>query len=173
MILELCKGSARGFVDSQMIQSYLDRLPISSATTDVSASKADTLKTNQNPLKIILEWQASSLWQYSDAELKTTESTFTALVQSLLKDPIERAYFFQVRQIPTVSPIRIFLTTLKVNRNVKCLTGGISSGIWATIWCCSACVIVGAAVQTGKNASSSRFKTGMTWSIQLFYLCRK
>ncbi|XP_029351161.1 zinc finger and SCAN domain-containing protein 2 isoform X2 [Echeneis naucrates] len=30
-----------------------------------------------------------------DAEVKTTESTFIALVQSLLKDPIERAYFFQ------------------------------------------------------------------------------
>ncbi|XP_063357011.1 zinc finger protein 502-like isoform X2 [Pelmatolapia mariae] len=30
-----------------------------------------------------------------DAEVKTTESTFVALVQSLLKDPIERAYFFQ------------------------------------------------------------------------------
>ncbi|XP_040885646.1 zinc finger protein 184-like [Toxotes jaculatrix] len=66
LILELCKGSARGSVDSQMIQSYLDRLPITSANTD-----------------------------YRDAEVKTTESTFIALVQSLLKDPVERAYFFQ------------------------------------------------------------------------------
>lgn len=31
--------------------------------------------------------------------MKTTESTFTELVQSLLKDPVERAYFFQVRLI--------------------------------------------------------------------------
>ncbi|XP_063761388.1 zinc finger protein 3 homolog isoform X2 [Eleginops maclovinus] len=30
-----------------------------------------------------------------DAEVQTTESTFIALVQSLLKDPVERAYFFQ------------------------------------------------------------------------------
>ncbi|XP_068611674.1 uncharacterized protein si:zfos-932h1.3 [Brachionichthys hirsutus] len=60
LILELCKDSARGSVDSQMIQSYLDRLPIS-----------------------------------SDAEVNTTESIFIALVQSLLKDPVERAYFFQ------------------------------------------------------------------------------
>ncbi|XP_028256697.1 zinc finger protein 502 isoform X2 [Parambassis ranga] len=30
-----------------------------------------------------------------DAEVRTTESTFIALVQSLLKDPVERAYFFQ------------------------------------------------------------------------------
>lgn len=66
LILELCKGSARGSVDSQVIQSYLDRLPITSANTD-----------------------------YRDAEVKTTESTFIALVQSLLKDPVERAYFFQ------------------------------------------------------------------------------
>ncbi|XP_070785455.1 zinc finger protein 502 [Enoplosus armatus] len=66
LILELCKGSARGSVDAQVIQSYLDRLPITSAKTD-----------------------------YRDAEVKTTESTFIALVQSLLKDPIERAYFFQ------------------------------------------------------------------------------
>ncbi|KAF1372235.1 hypothetical protein PFLUV_G00263080 [Perca fluviatilis] len=66
LILELCKGSARGSVDSQLIQSYLDRLPIASANTD-----------------------------YRDAEVKTTESTFIALVQSLLKDPVERAYFYQ------------------------------------------------------------------------------
>nr|XP_020455124.1 zinc finger protein 813-like isoform X2 [Monopterus albus] len=65
-ILELCKGSARGSVDSQVIQSYLDRLPLISTNTD-----------------------------YRDAEVKTAESTFTALVQSLLKDPVERAYFFQ------------------------------------------------------------------------------
>ncbi|XP_059181457.1 zinc finger protein 37 [Centropristis striata] len=63
LILELCKGSTRGSVDSHVIQSYLERLPI---TTD-----------------------------YRDTELKTTESTFIALVQSLLKDPVERAYFFQ------------------------------------------------------------------------------
>lgn len=43
----------------------------------------------------------------------------------------------------------------------QCFTGGVPSGIWTTIWCCSACVIVGAAVQTGKTASSSRFKTGI------------
>ncbi|XP_076015099.1 uncharacterized protein LOC143007581 isoform X2 [Genypterus blacodes] len=66
LILELCKDSSRGSVDSQMIQSYLDRLPITSANTD-----------------------------YRDTEVKTTESTFIALVQSLLKDPTERAYFFQ------------------------------------------------------------------------------
>ncbi|KAM8739769.1 uncharacterized protein AB9X84_019856 [Acanthopagrus schlegelii] len=66
LILELCKGSVRGFVDSQAIQSLLDRFPINSANTD-----------------------------YRDAEVKTTESTFIALVQSLLKDPVERAYFFQ------------------------------------------------------------------------------
>ncbi|XP_069020893.1 uncharacterized protein [Embiotoca jacksoni] len=66
LILELCKGSARGSVDCQLVQSHLDRLPITSANTD-----------------------------HRDAEVKTTESTFIALVQSLLKDPIERAYFFQ------------------------------------------------------------------------------
>ncbi|XP_077956501.1 uncharacterized protein LOC120817673 isoform X2 [Gasterosteus aculeatus] len=66
LILELCKGSARGFVDSQAIQSHLDRLPITAADSD-----------------------------YRDAEVRTTESTFVALVQSLLKDPVERAYFFQ------------------------------------------------------------------------------
>lgn len=31
--------------------------------------------------------------------MKTTETTFIALVQSLLKDPVERAYFFQVRPV--------------------------------------------------------------------------
>ncbi|KAM9328406.1 uncharacterized protein KZ484_019759 [Pholidichthys leucotaenia] len=66
LILELCKGSARGSVDPQVIQSYLDRLPLASENTD-----------------------------YRDAEVKATESTFIALVQSLLKDPAERAYFFQ------------------------------------------------------------------------------
>uniref|UniRef100_A0A3Q4GNN7 C2H2-type domain-containing protein n=1 Tax=Neolamprologus brichardi TaxID=32507 RepID=A0A3Q4GNN7_NEOBR len=60
----LCKGSTRGSVDSQAIQSHLDRLPVTSENTDVST-------------------------------LKRSESTFVALVQSLLKDPIERAYFFQ------------------------------------------------------------------------------
>ncbi|KAI3366713.1 hypothetical protein L3Q82_009378, partial [Scortum barcoo] len=66
LILELCKGSTRGCVDSQVIQNYLDALPITSENTD-----------------------------FSDAEVKTTESTFIALVQSLLKDPVEREYFFQ------------------------------------------------------------------------------
>ncbi|XP_051811672.1 TERF1-interacting nuclear factor 2-like isoform X2 [Acanthochromis polyacanthus] len=66
LILELCKGSTSGSVDCQVIQSYLDRLPITATNTD-----------------------------YRDADVKTTESTFIALVQSLLKDPIERAYFFQ------------------------------------------------------------------------------
>ncbi|XP_012725156.2 zinc finger protein 184 isoform X1 [Fundulus heteroclitus] len=66
LILELCKGSPLE-VKTQEIQSYLERLPASSANTD----------------------------QCTDAEVKTTESTFIALVQSLLKDPAERAYFFQ------------------------------------------------------------------------------
>ncbi|TWW64751.1 zinc finger protein 432-like isoform X1 [Takifugu flavidus] len=66
LILELCKGSARGSVDSQAIQSYLSKFPMASADPD-----------------------------YRDSEVKTTESTFIALVQSLLKDPAERAYFFQ------------------------------------------------------------------------------
>ncbi|KAG7497097.1 zinc finger 665-like isoform X1 [Solea senegalensis] len=66
LVLELCKGSARGSVDSQLIQSHLDRLPITSANTECR-----------------------------DAEVKTTEYTFIALVRSLLKDPVERAYFFQ------------------------------------------------------------------------------
>lgn len=65
-ISELCKGSDLGEVNTQEIQSYLRRLPVSSANADVE-----------------------------DAEVKTTESTFVALVQSLLKDPAERAYFFQ------------------------------------------------------------------------------
>uniref|UniRef100_A0A3Q3VKX1 C2H2-type domain-containing protein n=1 Tax=Mola mola TaxID=94237 RepID=A0A3Q3VKX1_MOLML len=42
-----------------------------------------------------LKLHDSYLWQCSDAEVKKTESTFIALVQSLLKDPVERAYFFQ------------------------------------------------------------------------------
>ncbi|XP_030006511.1 zinc finger protein with KRAB and SCAN domains 7 [Sphaeramia orbicularis] len=66
LILELCKGTGRGSVDAQVVQSYLDRLPISSTNAD-----------------------------YREAEVETTESTFIALVQSLLKDPVERAYFFQ------------------------------------------------------------------------------
>ncbi|RVE56628.1 hypothetical protein OJAV_G00223460 [Oryzias javanicus] len=64
LILELCKGSVRGDIDSEVIQNYLERFPITS--TD-----------------------------FADAELRTTQSTFIALIQSLLKDPIERAYFFQ------------------------------------------------------------------------------
>ncbi|XP_017266988.1 zinc finger protein 334 [Kryptolebias marmoratus] len=66
LILELCKGSARGDVDSQVIKSSLERFPVTCANTDSV-----------------------------DTEVKTTECTFIALVQSLLKDPIERAYFFQ------------------------------------------------------------------------------
>ena len=34
--------------------------------------------------------------QPRDADLERTESMFISLVQSLLKDPTERAYFFQV-----------------------------------------------------------------------------
>ncbi|XP_054910709.1 zinc finger protein 16-like isoform X2 [Poeciliopsis prolifica] len=64
LILELCKGSALGEFDAQGIQSYLERLPVSSADC-------------------------------MDPDVKTTELTFVALVQSLLKDPAERAYFFQ------------------------------------------------------------------------------
>uniref|UniRef100_A0A8C9WZN3 Si:zfos-932h1.3 n=1 Tax=Sander lucioperca TaxID=283035 RepID=A0A8C9WZN3_SANLU len=41
-----------------------------------------------------LKARVSRSW-YRDAEVKTTESTFIALVQSLLKDPVERAYFYQ------------------------------------------------------------------------------
>uniref|UniRef100_A0A1A7Z491 C2H2-type domain-containing protein n=1 Tax=Iconisemion striatum TaxID=60296 RepID=A0A1A7Z491_9TELE len=66
LILELCKGSARGDVDSDVIQTYLEGFPVTSANTDTV-----------------------------DTEVRTTECTFIALVQSLLKDPIERAYFFQ------------------------------------------------------------------------------
>lgn len=36
LILELCKGSVRGSVDTQVIQSYLGKFPISSANADVS-----------------------------------------------------------------------------------------------------------------------------------------
>lgn len=39
LILELCKGSARGSVDSQVIQRHLERLPITSVNTDVSTAK--------------------------------------------------------------------------------------------------------------------------------------
>nr|XP_057933580.1 zinc finger and SCAN domain-containing protein 2 isoform X2 [Doryrhamphus excisus] len=63
LILELCKGSVRGCVDSQKIQAHLENLPLTS--------------------------------DHGDAEVKAAESTFVALVQSLLKDPAERAYFFQ------------------------------------------------------------------------------
>ncbi|XP_034018985.1 zinc finger protein 354B-like isoform X2 [Thalassophryne amazonica] len=66
LILELCKGSSCGSVDSRVIQQHLDRLPVTSENTD-----------------------------YRDADVKSTEATFIALVQSLLKDPVERAYFFQ------------------------------------------------------------------------------
>lgn len=41
LILELCKGSALGEVDAQGIQSYLERLPVSSA--DVSFKKLLTV----------------------------------------------------------------------------------------------------------------------------------
>nr|XP_061817486.1 zinc finger protein 502-like [Nerophis lumbriciformis] len=63
LILELCKGSVRGSVDFQTVQTHLEKLPLQS--------------------------------NHSDAEVKAAESTFVALVQSLLKDPAERAYFFQ------------------------------------------------------------------------------
>uniref|UniRef100_A0A8C6KVF3 Si:zfos-932h1.3 n=1 Tax=Nothobranchius furzeri TaxID=105023 RepID=A0A8C6KVF3_NOTFU len=66
LILELCKGSARHDVDSDVIQTYLEGFPVTSATTDVC--KLMILDAN---------------------------CTFIALVQSLLKDPAERAYFFQ------------------------------------------------------------------------------
>lgn len=41
LILELCKGSGRGSQNSQVIQSYLEKLPLSTASADVSASGAD------------------------------------------------------------------------------------------------------------------------------------
>ncbi|KAG7267395.1 hypothetical protein CRUP_017744, partial [Coryphaenoides rupestris] len=66
LILELCKGSVRGSVDTQAVQSHLEKLPVTSA----------------NP-------------EFRDTEVERTESTFIALVQSLLKDPAERVYFFQ------------------------------------------------------------------------------
>ncbi|CAL8318840.1 unnamed protein product [Lota lota] len=66
LILELCKGSVRGSVDSQVVQNLLEKLPVTSANAELR-----------------------------DAELERTQSTFVALVQSLLKDPTERAYFFQ------------------------------------------------------------------------------
>ncbi|XP_056434509.1 zinc finger protein 648-like isoform X1 [Gadus chalcogrammus] len=65
LILELCKGSVRGAVDLQAVQNHLERLPVSSSH------------------------------EPRDADLERTESMFISLVQSLLKDPTERAYFFQ------------------------------------------------------------------------------
>ncbi|XP_051911231.1 zinc finger protein 799-like isoform X2 [Hippocampus zosterae] len=62
LILELCKGTVRGSVDSRMIHSHLEKFPV---TPD------------------------------SDGDMKAAESTFVSLVQSLLKDPAERAYFFK------------------------------------------------------------------------------
>lgn len=53
LILELCKGSARGCVDSQVIQSYLERLPITSANTDVSTLKAHTSENSWEDIIII------------------------------------------------------------------------------------------------------------------------
>lgn len=41
LILELCKGSVRGSVNSQVVQSYLEKLPLTTASTDVSALKRD------------------------------------------------------------------------------------------------------------------------------------
>ncbi len=35
--------------------------------------------------------------QAADADLRTSVSNFRALVLALLKDPVEKAYFFQVR----------------------------------------------------------------------------
>lgn len=65
LILELCKDSCHSSVDPKVIQSHLDRFLISSRISHL------------------------------DPEVKTTEDTFIALVQSLLKDPVEKAYFFQ------------------------------------------------------------------------------
>lgn len=45
LILELCKGSARGSVDFLAIQNYLDKLPMTSANTDVSKWKLHLLNS--------------------------------------------------------------------------------------------------------------------------------
>lgn len=46
LILELCKGSVRGSVNSQVIQSYLEKLPLTTASTDVSALTRDISKNS-------------------------------------------------------------------------------------------------------------------------------
>lgn len=46
LILELCKGSVRGSVNSQVIQSYLEKLPLTTASTDVSALTGDISKNS-------------------------------------------------------------------------------------------------------------------------------
>lgn len=56
LILELCKGSARGSVDLQVIQSYLERLPITSANTDVSTLKARTFENSWEDIIVIQIW---------------------------------------------------------------------------------------------------------------------
>lgn len=89
--------------------------------------------------------------------MKTTESTFIALVQSLLKDPAERAYFFQVRQNSDLG----FPLNSAVIRAGHSLPGGVSSAVRTAIRHCSACVTVGDAYKTGKYASSTRFEAGI------------
>lgn len=53
-----------------------------------------------------------NVYSQSDGDVKTAESTFVSLVQSLLKDPAERAYFFKVG-LTNVYPLKfIFLLLL-------------------------------------------------------------
>ena len=49
-----------------------------------------------NIFSLLIHGPSPLLSQPRDTDLERTESTFISLVQSLLKDPTERAYFFQV-----------------------------------------------------------------------------
>lgn len=49
LILELCKGSGRGCQNGQVIQSYLDKLPLSNASADVSASERGKKNSLKQP----------------------------------------------------------------------------------------------------------------------------
>lgn len=53
LILELCKGSVQGYVDSQVIQSYLERLPLTSTNTDVSTLNKHFFKTKSKVVLIL------------------------------------------------------------------------------------------------------------------------
>lgn len=86
MVLELCRSPA----DVRSIQNHLERMQIPALTV------SEVLRLLLTRDVVYFSVMCLVFSQGIDDDVRPSVANFKALVLALLKDPVERAYFFQV-----------------------------------------------------------------------------